>query len=123
MIPYSKTYTFTPWAYSINIDKDLDTFRFVASPVTDVREANQYKEKIVIYPNPSGDYIDISSINPTLKRGDDECSDIQIFDILGEIVLSVEQTSPSVQRIDISNLTPGIYFIKIGNRLEKFVKM
>jgi hypothetical protein len=25
-------------------------------------------------------------------------------------------------RIDISNLSPGIYFIKIGNRVEKFVK-
>jgi WD40 repeat protein len=39
-----------------------------------------------IYPNPAGDYIEISSINPTLKGGVDEGSDIQIFDMLGVAV-------------------------------------
>jgi hypothetical protein len=82
---------------------------------------------LLIYPNPSSDYIEINfdaiaDINPTLKRGVDESSDIQIFNSLGESVLSVEQTSPSVQKIDISNFSSGIYFIKIGNRVEKFVK-
>ena len=76
-----------------------------------------------IYPNPASDYLEISSINPTLKLGVDEGLDIRIFNTLGEIVMSLEQTSPSVQRIDISNLSPGIYFIKIGNKVEKFVKM
>ena len=80
---------------------------------------------ISIYPNPANDYIEINpdAINPTLKRRVDESSDIQIFNTLGEIILSVEQTSPSVQRIDISNLSPGMYFIKIGDRVEKFAKM
>ena len=78
-----------------------------------------------IYPNPAGDYIEINfdAFIPTLKRVVDEVSDIQIFNTLGEIVLSVEQTPPSVHRIDISKLSPGMYFIKIGNRVEKFVKM
>ena len=67
-----------------------------------------------IYPNPAKDYM---FVQPS------EGSDIEIFNILGEKALKVEQTPTSVQRIDISNLSPGMYFIKIGNRVEKFVKM
>ena len=83
------------------------------------------QNNIAVYPNPAYDYIEINpdANNPTLKRGVDEGSDIQIFNTLGEIIISVEQTPPSVQRIDISKLSHGIYFIKIGNRVEKFVKM
>ncbi len=29
----------------------------------------------------------------------------------------------SSQRIDVSNLQSGVYYIKIGDRVEKFVKM
>jgi hypothetical protein len=74
----------------------------------------------IISPNPATDYIEINT-SEVLKTS--EVNDIQIFDMLGVIVLKVEQASPSVQKINISNLSPGIYFIKIGNRVEKFVKM
>ena len=80
---------------------------------------------ISVYPNPALDYIEINpdAINPTLKRGVDEVLDIQIFNTLGEVMISVEQTSPSVHRINVSNLVPGMYFIKIGDRVEKFIKI
>jgi hypothetical protein len=85
------------------------------------------QNNISVYPNPSGDYIEISSINPTLKRGVDEGSDIQIFDMLGVIQSTPDcfAVTPSSggQRIDVSFLSSGMYFIKIGNRVEKFVKM
>lgn len=90
--------------------------------ITQVEETKQTNDlsNIIIYPNPASDYI---TIQPSEGLKPAEGSDIQIFDMLGEIVLTVEQTSPSVQRIDVSNLFPGMYFIKIGNRLEKFMKM
>ena len=72
------------------------------------------KNNIYISPNPANDYIEIQPL---------EGFNILIFNTLGETVLSVEQTPPSVHRINISNLTPGLYFIKIGDRLEKFVKL
>jgi WD40 repeat protein len=78
---------------------------------------------INIYPNPASDYIEITSINPTLKRGVDEGSEIQIFDMLGINVSPAGGRIKEGGRIDISNLSTGIYFIKIGNRVEKFVKM
>jgi hypothetical protein len=81
------------------------------------------QNNISIYPNPAGDYIEINLERYATLGKCGISGSIQIFNTLGEIVLSVEQTSPSVHRIDISFLTPGIYFIKIGNRVEKFVKM
>jgi hypothetical protein len=46
-------------------------------------------------------------------------------------MLGVIQSTPSLRatpqrgelQIDVSFLSPGVYFIKIGNRVEKFVKM
>jgi hypothetical protein len=93
----------------------------IINPINSVYE--ELPGEYSISPNPARDYIEISSINPTLKSGVDDCSAIQIFNTLGEIFMSVEQTSSSVQRIDVSHLAPGIYFIKIGNRVERFVKM
>jgi hypothetical protein len=87
--------------------------------LTDVKEENVISE-LSIFPNPATDYIEIQ---PSEGCQPSEGSEIQIFDMLGVAVLSVEQTPSSVQRLDISNLPPGIYFIKIGNRVEKFVKM
>jgi hypothetical protein len=67
-----------------------------------------------LFPNPAKDYIEIQP---------SEGSEIIIFNTLGEIVLTVEQTSPSVQRMDVSKLAPGMYFIKVGYRVEKFMKI
>jgi hypothetical protein len=80
-------------------------------------------ENVIITPNPASDYIEISSLIPTLKRGVEECSEIQIFDMLGVNLSPAGGGIKGGGRIDISNLAPGIYFIKIGNRVEKFVKM
>ena len=122
--PITEGYKYTPANYFINITENTDTLNFTASPVTDVREEKQDKEKIVIYPNPVGDYLEINfgAFNPTLKRGVDEYYDIQIFDILGTIVASIDQMTAS-HRMNIENLSPGMYFLKIGNRVSKFVKM
>jgi photosystem II stability/assembly factor-like uncharacterized protein len=86
---------------------------------TDVKENTEITTNI-IYPNPARDCI---VVQPSEGFKPSEGYDIQIFDMLGEIVLKVEQTPPSVQKIDVSKLSSGIYFIKIGNRVEKFLKM
>jgi hypothetical protein len=94
------------------------------------------KDYYTISPNPASDFIEISLDSPSIKRGQGGVS-LEIFNIFGE---SVARTSPSVQmrssdptlalpvgegtvRIDISNLAAGVYFIKIGDKFEKFVKL
>jgi hypothetical protein len=81
---------------------------------------------MVLYPNPASDYIEISS--PPLERGSGGVAPVYIFDVLG-----MEITSPSLRatppyhggekvRIDVSHLSPGVYFIRVGNEVRKFVK-
>ncbi|PKL84520.1 MAG: hypothetical protein CVV22_12515 [Ignavibacteriae bacterium HGW-Ignavibacteriae-1] len=85
-------------------------------------------EKLLIFPNPASEYIEINAtINPTVNRRVDESSDIKVFTTLGEIVVTVPSTlnyngSGESVRIDISHLPTGLYFVRIGDRFEKFVK-
>jgi hypothetical protein len=73
-----------------------------------------------IYPNPAEDFIEISQnkgLQPLVQK-------VQIFDVLGLEVKSVGTgLDLSTQRIDISLLLVGVYYIRIGNKVEKFVKM
>ena len=118
LIPRSKEYTFSPWAYSINIEQDLDTLIFIATPITSVIEKSAELSNIRISPNPAGDYIDIS-----IDRDDGLLPrEVQILDLLGLVVSKSELTDGN-NRVDISNLPRGTYFIKVGDKVEKFVKM
>ena len=101
---------------------------------TDIKEEGDYFKSTgnLIYPNPATEYITInlSSTNPTLKRGVEGEIVVEIYDVMG---IMVAQTFPSVfngqtgtsdpPRIDVSYLSPGVYFVKIGDRVEKFIKM
>ena len=57
-----------------------------------------------IYPNPANDYIAIES-------GTESVTSITVFNILGEQVLLQEVLNDN--RMDISSLTKGVYFMKI----------
>jgi photosystem II stability/assembly factor-like uncharacterized protein len=75
---------------------------------------------ILIFPNPASDYI---YIQPSEGWQPSEGYDIQIFDMLGINLSPAGLGIKGGGKIDISNLSLGIYFIKIGNHVEKFVKM
>lgn len=60
---------------------------------------------INIYPNPSKDWVKIDGLT--------ELSDVQIFDITGKLILQQEYQIDD--RIDISNLTVGMYILNIRN--------
>jgi uncharacterized protein (DUF1501 family) len=89
---------------------------------TDINENNSDISSL-IYPNPARDYIEISF--PFFKGG--QGVSLEIFNVLGEKIPPRQTSSATPQegnlRIDISNLSAGTYFIKLGNRFEKFVKM
>ncbi|MCX7737681.1 MAG: T9SS type A sorting domain-containing protein [Candidatus Kapabacteria bacterium] len=84
---------------------------------------NKISDELSIFPNPAIDYIEIiynveTGLRPAYTEG------INIFNILGECVLSVEtQHAVSLQRIDISNLPLGIYFVRLGDWVGRFVKI
>ena len=123
-----KTYTDGGWDFE-NIwkiePKVNDGYPYLLnSRITNVKSKNNELIDIIhIYPNPSNDYIEISIMNKGLKPSA-VIDNIKIFNMLGIEVMNIRTgLDLSLQRIDISYLPAGIYYIKIGEKLEKFVKM
>lgn len=80
---------------------------------------------LFISPNPASDYITISlgAINPKVNLGVDENPDVNIYNTLGEKVMSASAQHAVPLRINISDLPKGMYFVKAGGVTAKFVKM
>lgn len=77
--------------------------------------------KLTLSPNPATDYI---YINYTHAKSSEPKHPILIYNTLGQCVshLSPPTSEREQLRIDISHLSPGVYFVWLGNRAEKFVK-
>jgi len=97
------------------------------------KETSKHKSSITISPNPAREYIEIEFSSPRLKPWFEGVDAIKIFNLLGECVLSVAQTFPSVDsgqtgmsdllRIDVSGLPAGVYFVRVGDWVGRFVKI
>ncbi len=74
------------------------------------------QSSIQLYPNPANQSIRLI-INELLPG----YGQAQIFDISGKLVVSEEVSSNSIV-IQISYLKPGLYFVKYGSQVCKFVK-
>ncbi|MBX3043299.1 MAG: T9SS type A sorting domain-containing protein [Candidatus Kapabacteria bacterium] len=98
---------------------------------TSIKENHTKNQSIILYPNPASDFITLNIQTSEVSKTS-EVSAVQIFDMLG---LEVAQTPSSVNnmintqtgasellRINVSHLPTGVYFIRIGNIIEKFVK-
>src|SRR3989339_707503 len=68
-------------------------------------------EQIFLMPNPTSDYLNIISNNTIGK--------IEIFSALGIKVIETEYKD----KIDVSRLSTGVYFLKAGDRVYKFMKI
>ncbi|MEI6090072.1 MAG: T9SS type A sorting domain-containing protein [bacterium] len=84
-------------------------------------DGNNISEIAVIYPNPASDYIEISK--PSQGFEPSGVTNIQIFNFLGELVMEVEKIPSFVQRIDVSDLSAGVYFIQFDSQRIKFIKL
>jgi len=115
LIPYSKEYKFTPWAYSINIDKDIDTFRFVATPITSVEE-NPDNNLLIKDNCRLLTYLYQESMN-CIFDSDVNSNDfsISIYSINGELLLKEHQNVMKGYNeftINLNGLSSGIYLIQ-----------
>jgi hypothetical protein len=111
--------------YSVQVGKDnclsemSDKFYVDAVSV----ENNENQDDCLI-PNPASDFIEIElGDNHTLKG---VVESVKIYNFLGELVI-VSDTPPAPSqggnlRIDVSHLSPGVYFVRIGDEVKKFVK-
>jgi len=68
-----------------------------------------------IYPNPSSNFISVSS------NSDFSFKNYSIYDVTGKKIISEKLKT---NKINISKLQNGVYFFKIeGNNLKKFIKI
>lgn len=81
--------------YDIEIIDDI-TFTFTTENETSIVENNN---EINIFPNPAKDLLNIENA---------ENAEIQIYNIIGELIISTKQTS-----IDVSALSTGTYIVKV----------
>ena len=79
------------------------------------------KSNPMISPNPASDFIDIK-LTEGLEPS--ESYHVEIFDILGiEVMFESIQTMTQSHRINVSGFPAGVYYIRIGDKVEKFLKM
>ena len=89
-----------------------------------VEEREGITDEFSIVPNPAEDFIEIS------EGTQHAVSEICIFNVFGEELLksSVSNNSqfsiPNSQlRINVSDLPSGVYFVRVGSKVRKFVKI
>jgi len=98
----------------------------------DIINPDRLKDNFSISPNPPREYIEITGLKKGLQPLVSE-HEFKIYNLLGECVLSVAQTFPSVDsgqtgmsdllRIDVSGLPAGVYFVRVGEWVGRFVKI
>jgi hypothetical protein len=68
------------------------------------------------------DFLEISY--PPLERGSGGVI-IKIYNVFGQIVNPTPTLPASREgvRIDVSGLAPGMYFVRVGGRMSKFIKI
>ncbi|MDP2363633.1 MAG: T9SS type A sorting domain-containing protein, partial [Ignavibacteria bacterium] len=82
------------------------------------------KSELLIFPNPVEDFLEIS------EPSEGSANAIKIFNVFGEEILKISDSNnsqfpiPNSQfRINVSGLPSGMYFVRIGNKVSKFVKI
>jgi hypothetical protein len=86
-------------------------FRETESGIDDTKQYNP----IVVYPNPTNDRIFIKDMPENI-------SEIYFYNVEGKIVMSC-QVPDDNSPINISQLSAGIYFIRIGKHIVRFERI
>jgi hypothetical protein len=75
---------------------------------------------LMIYPNPGKGFFTLDLSNYTLTS-----CDIQVFNSLGKLVFSRKATQGGIQKLDLSHLKSGLYFVQVRsdtfNKTDKLI--
>jgi len=89
--------------------------KMVFTSVTGVNDLHVDTKSLVVYPNPGIDYISLKN----LPAGDLQ---VTVYTLCGNQLLNLQHYS-NVDQINISELTKGVYIIKVNNQALKFMKL
>ncbi len=94
------------------VDCDFNT---VIGLPTNVDEVSNQNLAIKLYPNPTNGDLNVSVSNEMFGE------EISVFDIGGSKILSRVVSTTNIQ-LETANFATGVYFLKVGNCIRKFVK-
>lgn len=107
-IDYNNLPIISPIAYRPNVRFCLETTNNVVNPT-------QNNNTFTVYPNPAQNNIQLT-INNNQTNGS-----VLIIDITGKIVKQ-QTIESSKMNIQVSDLQNGIYFVRVGSEVKKFIK-
>ena len=96
---------------SVNTENSFIGMRSDNPTITYVENVTSNSDKVIIYPNPTNNYININSTSLI--------NNINIYSIDGKLIYSKNNINSKFHNIDLSNNLNGIYFIK--NIVRKWV--
>ena len=73
--------------------------------------------QLKIYPNPNTGQLTIVMNNEQLTM-----NNVEIYSVVGQLLQSKIVNQQSKIEIDVSHLAKGVYFLKVGNQVVRFVK-
>ncbi len=112
-------YHFTRWSdgdttnpRTIQVLSDTILISYFTKETTGIEEVSQVNNAVHLYPNPA----------KTMLTIENATENVQIFDIAGRVVMNIDNKETNMLQINISHLSKGMYFVKVGNYTIKFVK-
>jgi hypothetical protein len=104
---------------------DGDLYRIEIEKLMQLTHVQNQDEqaKLSIFPNPASEYIEITK--PSEGFEPSEGSEFKIYNTLGECVSHLTPTLSEGEgvRLDVSHLPRGVYYLRIGNWTQMFVKI
>ena len=103
---------FSGWANDIGNGTAGKVTKLYKNDLIVLNLEDSYFDQFRIYPNPASDEININSNGKFIDS-------IKIFDNTGRIIKNIDL---NLKKIDITNLSIGIYFLKISSQGKSIVK-
>ena len=99
--------------YSITVTdangcENSDTIIITIDPYTNINN-NNFENNISIYPNPTSNIVNIA-FSKKYKN-----INITLYNSIGEVLINKQYYNTNLEQINLSNLSKGIYFIRIEN--------
>jgi len=95
----------------------------IEDPISVINEKTQKFDNF-LSPNPVTDFLEIS-YSPSNKSGLG-CVSVEVYNVLGECIKEIPLNPPFSKgeiKLDVSGLSPGVYFVKVGVQVSKFIKI
>ena len=106
---------------TVFVDNNCDDGGVVEDPIDEPVDGTALDFNFSVYPNPATEYVDIK------LSGSNQLTGFYLYDITGKLIYQkrIENESSNVSsttRVDVSNLRPGIYLVKLADIQRELYK-